>query len=195
MRSCNSNNQEYSLPFSNVPFIQSSDYDNGTFEYNLHHHHSQQSQNPSISPFAGPSGLTHEKFMSNYNPTVGSWDLAYDLDLSPRIVPYVDIDARDHSNSSYCLNSYALDFFEHGSEASLITQNQIGSGDANSLLFDFLLMLSVIKTSLEVIIRNEDKQTTSNDIAYFKLLFKKISGVRDTFADKFYKRYTNIRRH
>jgi len=42
MRSSN-DNQEQILPFSNVSFTQSSDYDNGTFEYNLHHHHSQQS--------------------------------------------------------------------------------------------------------------------------------------------------------
>ncbi|CAF1144509.1 unnamed protein product [Rotaria sordida] len=118
-------NQEQILPFSNVSFFQSSDYDNGTFEYNLHHHYSQQSQNPSISPFTAPSALTHEKFMSNYNPTVSSWDLAYDLDLSPRIVPFVDIDARDHTNSAYYLNSYAVDFFNHGSEASIIKENQI----------------------------------------------------------------------
>jgi hypothetical protein len=185
MRSPNNNNQEYTLPFSNVSFLQSSDYDNGTFEYNLHHHYSQQTHNPSISPFAGPSGLTHQQFMTNYNPTVGSWD----LDLSPRIVPFVDIDARDHKNSSYCLNSYALDFFEHGSEAALISENQIGSGDTNSLLLDFLLMLSVIKTSLQAIIENEDKQTTNNDINFFEPLFKKLSNVKDTFADKFHKRY------
>ncbi|CAF1155475.1 unnamed protein product [Adineta steineri] len=113
------------LPFSNVSFYSSSDYDNGSFEYDLHHSRSQQSKNPSISPFAGLSGLTHEQFMLNYNPSVGSWDLAYDLDLSSRIIPFIDIDARDHTNSAYYLNSYALDFFKHGSETSLIKENDL----------------------------------------------------------------------
>jgi hypothetical protein len=182
--------QEHILPFSNVSFIQPSDYDNGTFEYHLHHHYSQQSNHPCISPFAAPSGLTHEQFMSNYNSSIGSWDLAYDLDLSTRIIPFVDIDARDHTNSNYYLNSYALDFFEHGSQKSLIVENEIGAGDVHDLLYDFLLMLSVIKTSLEIIISNEDKQTTDNDLNFFEPLCKKISGVKKTFSDKFYKQYT-----
>ena len=182
--------QELILPFSNVSFIQSSDYDHGTFEYHLHYHYSQQSKQPSISPFAAPSGLTHEQFMSNYNPSVGSWDLAYDLDLSTRIIPFMDIDARDHTNSNYYLNSYAVDFFEHGSEKLLIAENQIGTGDVHDLLHDFLLMLSVIETSLKTIISNEDKQTTNNDINFFEPLYKKISNVKKTFSDKFYKQYS-----
>ncbi|CAF0855267.1 unnamed protein product [Adineta steineri] len=91
--------QEYVLPFSNISFTDQAVYDNGTFEYDLHHHRSQQTQNPSISPFAGPSGLTHEKYMSNYNSVVGSWDLAFNLDLSTRTVPFADLDCRDHTNS------------------------------------------------------------------------------------------------
>ncbi|CAF0985074.1 unnamed protein product [Adineta steineri] len=93
------NGQEYVLPFSNISFTDQAVYDNGTFEYDLHHHRSQQTQNPSISPFAGPSGLTHEKYMSNYNSVVGSWDLAFNLDLSTRTVPFADLDCRDHINS------------------------------------------------------------------------------------------------
>jgi hypothetical protein len=188
-------NQEQILPFSNVSFFQSSDYDNGTFEYNLHHDYSQQSQNPSISPFTAPSALTHEKFMSNYNPTVGSWDLAYDLDLSPSVVPFADIDARDHTNSAYYLNSYAVDFFNHGSEASIIQENQINPGDTNSRLLDFLLMLSSVQTSLQIIIHNKNKETTDDDIQFFQPIFKKISSIKNIFADKFYKQYPYARRN
>ncbi|CAF0753138.1 unnamed protein product [Rotaria sordida] len=187
-------NQEQILPFSNISFSQLSDYDNGTFEYTLHHHYSQQTLNPSISPFSAPSGLTHEKFMSNYNPTVGSWDLAYDVDLSTRIVPFIDIDIRDHTNSAYYLNSYAVDFFNHGSEASLILENQINPGETNNLLLDFLMMLSSIKTSLEIIIRNENEQATTNDIQFFQPLFEKISNIKEIFAEKFYKAYPYARR-
>jgi hypothetical protein len=109
------------LPFSNISFVQqSSDYDDGSFEYHLHHHQSQQTQNSSISPFVSLSGLTHQILMSNYNPINDSWDLVYDLDLSSKIVQFVDIDCRDHTNTAYHLNSYALDFYRRGSEKLLI---------------------------------------------------------------------------
>ncbi|CAF2850851.1 unnamed protein product [Rotaria sp. Silwood2] len=188
MRSFN-DNQEYILPFSNISFNQSSDYDNGTFEYDLHHHYSQQSKNPSISPFAGPSGLTHEQFMSNYNPTIGSWDLAYNIDLSTRIVPFVDIDTRDHTNSAYYLNSYALDFCRHGSEKLLMSENELDRGEIYYLLSEFLLSLTSIKTSLETILENEIKQTNNNDVGFFKVLSKNLSNVQDQFSSKFYKEY------
>jgi hypothetical protein len=188
MRSFN-DGQEYTLPLTNISFTQPSDYDNGTLEYNLHHHHSQQSQNPSISPFVGPSGLTHEQFMTNYNPTIGSWDLAYDLDLSGRIVPFVDIDARDHTNASYYLNSYALDFFRHGSERLLMSENGLDRGETYHLLSDFLLSLTSIRTSLQTIIENESKNTTNNDNAFFKPLGKKIHDIQHDFSSKFNKQY------
>lgn len=180
--------QENILPFSNISFHQSSDYDNGTFEYQLHHHHSQQSQNLSISPFAAPSGLTHEQYMSNYNPTSASWDLAYDLDLSPRIIPFVDIDAFDHTNSSYYLNSYALDFFKHGSERFLLSENQLDRGETYNLLFDFLFSLTSIKRSLENILENEPKQL-NNDLQFFKPLGKKLGDIQQNFSNKFYKEF------
>jgi hypothetical protein len=180
--------QEYILPLSEVPFNQSSDYDNGTFEYQLHHHHSQQSQNPSISPFAAPSGLTHEKFMSSYNPTCASWDLACDLDLSSRIVPFVDIDTCDHVNSSYYLNSYALDFFKHGSERFLLSENQLDRGETFSLLSDFLHSLTSIKQSFDNILTTESLQA-NNDSQFFKPIGKKLGGIQQEFSSKFYKEF------
>jgi hypothetical protein len=79
MRLTNYQNQEQILSFSGISFIQSS--------------------NPSISPFASVSGLTHEQYMSNYNLSVSSWDLAYDLDLSSHIVPFVDMNVCDSSGT------------------------------------------------------------------------------------------------
>jgi hypothetical protein len=190
------NGQEQIPPFSNISFAQNSEYDHGTFEYELHHHHhSLQIQNPSISPFAGPSGLTHERFMSNYNPIIGSWDLAYDLDLSPQIVPFVDVDCRDHTNTAYHLNSYALDFFKQGSETSLIIENELNPGDIYNLLLDLHLVLSSIKTSLEVIVENEKKKSTkNNDLSIFLPLFRSVSNVQNIFASKFYRQYPNRNR-
>ncbi|CAF4986171.1 unnamed protein product [Rotaria sp. Silwood1] len=188
LRSMNTGQEEV-LPLSNTSFAQQSNYDNGTFEYNLHYHQSQQIQNLSISPFASLSGLTHEFFMSHYNSTIGSWDLAYNLDLSSKIVPYVDIDCRDHTNIAYYLNSYGLDFFKQGSEASLITENGLSRADTYDLLFNLHLVLSSVKTSLEVIIENENQQTTINDLAIFLPLYKSLSNIQNIFARNFKKQY------
>ncbi|CAF3575251.1 unnamed protein product, partial [Rotaria sp. Silwood2] len=188
LRSMN-NKQEEILPFSNISFNKTTDYDNGTFEYNLHYHQSQQILNPSISPFAGLSGLTHEHFMSNYNSIVSSWDLVYDLDLSPKIVPFIDIDCRDHTNTAYHLNSYGLDFFKQGSEVSLINENGLSPGDTYSLLLDLYLVLSSVKTSVEVIIKNEEKQTTTDDLAIFIPLYKSLSNIQSIFARNFQRQY------
>lgn len=177
------------LPFSGIPFIKDSAYDNGSFEYNLYHHHSQQTLNPSISPFTGLSGLTHKSFISNYNPTTGSWDLSYDLDLSTKIVPFVDLDCRDHTNTAYHLNSYALDFYVNGSDDQLIAENGIGSGETYDLLLNFHLALSSINTSLKVIIDDQDTQTVQNDYNFFSSLYKSISSVQEKFSKKFYTEY------
>ncbi len=187
LRSINDDQKE-TLPFSNISFAQTStDYDDGSFEYHLHHHQSQQRTNPSISPFAGLSGLTHERFMSNYNPTVGSWDLVYDLNLSPQVIPYVDIDCQDHTNTAYYLNSFALDFFKHGSERLLVTENGLNPGDTYNLLLDFNLLLSSITTSLEVIVQTEPRQT--KDSQFFSRLFQSLSSVTKTFSNNFLRQY------
>ncbi|CAF0733868.1 unnamed protein product [Adineta steineri] len=187
----NSNNRhEEILPFSNISFAQNIDYDNGTFEYQLHHHYSQQRQKSlSISPFAALSGLTHEKYMSNYNPIIGSWDLVYDLDLSPKVVPFFDINCCDHTNTAYHLNSYVLDFYKHGSEALIIMENGLNSGDTYNLLLDFHLMLSSIKTSLQVILDHELKHNESKDRNMLSPLYKLIASLHMNFAKKFRRQY------
>ena len=193
MRSSN-DQQEQILPFSGDSFVQGSDYDRGTFEYHLHHHHSQQRHNPSISPFAAPSGVTHRSFMSNYNSTIGSWDLAYDLDLSPEVVPLADVECHDHTNATYHLNSYALDFFKLGSETLLIAENGLSTGDTYSLLLDLHLILSSVKTSLEIIVKNEEQTSAPNDLALFTPLSRSISKVQDAFARNFIRQYPRQQR-
>ena len=193
LRSSN-DEQEQILPFSGDSFVQGSEYDQGTFEYHLHHHHSQQKHNPSISPFAAPSGLTHQSFVSNYNATLGSWDLAYDLDLSPEVLPLADVECRDHTNATYHLNSYALDFFKLGSETLLITENGLSTGDTYTLLLDLHLILSSVKTSLEIIVKNEEQKSTPNDLAIFTPLYQSIAKVQEAFAKKFIRQYPRQQR-
>jgi hypothetical protein len=194
LRSINDERIE-TLPFSNISFAQqSSDYDNGSFEYQLHHHQSQQTQNPSISPFAGLSGLTHQNLMLNYNSINISWDLVYNLDLSSKIVPFIDIDCRDHTNTAYHLNSYALDFYRHGSEKLLIIENELNPGDTHNLLLDFNLVLSSIATSLEVIVKNEQEQIQTKDLAIFLQLFNSLSDVQNIFSKNFQRQYPSRNR-
>ena len=188
MRSLNPDGEQI-LPLTRTSFIQSPEYEDGSFEYGLHHHHSAQSKNPSISPFAAPSGLTHQQFMGNFNPAMHSWDLAYNLDLSSRTVPFIDIDAHDHTKSAYYLNSYALDFFRHGSEALIMSENELDRSETYQLLLDFLFTLNSVKTSLQSIIVNEMKRTTGNDASFFRPLEKKFVEFDHDFAEKFYKHF------
>lgn len=178
-------NQEFILPYSNISFSQPSDYENGSFEYELHHHYSQQTQNPSISPFAGPSGLTHEQLMSKYNPTTSSWDLAYNLDLSTRIIPFIDIDARDHTNSSYHLNSYILDFFKHGSEALIMSENGLDPSETHPLLSKFFRSLIITHESLDKIIEDEKKRITNKDMRFFAVLGNTFESLQNSFWAKY----------
>lgn len=120
--------------------------------------------------------------MSNYNPTVGSWDLAYDLDLSSKIVPFIDIDCRDHTNTAYHLNSYVLDFFRHGSEKLLIEENGISSGDTYGLLLDFRLILSSVATSLKLLSTMKKNEVhlkiSSSFLSYFnRFLMLKVFSI------------------
>jgi len=115
--------------------------------------------------------------------------------LKCRSTNNIAFDARDRTNSAYYLNSYAVDFFNHDSEASLILENQINLDETNNLLFDFSLMFSSIKTSLEIIIRNENEQATTNDIQCCQPLYEKMSHIKEIFAEKFYKAYPYTKRH
>ncbi|CAF1317281.1 unnamed protein product [Rotaria sordida] len=95
---------EQRLPLTNINFKTFDVYDNGTFEYQLNHHYTWQ-EKTFISPFAGVSGIENDDFLNNYNSL--SYDLAYDLDLSPQTIPFFQID------DTYRCNSYAYDFYNH----------------------------------------------------------------------------------
>lgn len=187
LRSLNSND-EFILPLTNISFDQSIDYDQGSYEYHLHHHHSQQSSNPSISPFAGLSGLTHEQFMTNFNSSTNSWDLAYNLDGLSHLIPFVDIDNHDQNNNTYYLNSYAVDFYNHGSERLLLTENGLDQSDTFNSLQRFLFALTSIEKSFSNILENEIKQQT-NTKSFFQSLSKLFSPIQIEYSKKFFNHF------
>ena len=165
------------LPFSGISFGQSTDYDDGSFEYQLHHHHSEQKTNPSISPFAGLSGLTHAELLRRFSPSINTWHLPFDLDLSSRLVPMVDIDAMDSNGASYYLNGYLVDFYRHGSETRLMHEFDIAQDELYQPLREFQLVLTSLNRSLRNIVgENEFLGTVS----------KKMTRLEQTFARNFY---------
>ncbi|CAF5088349.1 unnamed protein product, partial [Rotaria sp. Silwood1] len=68
-------------------------------------------------------------------------------------------------------------------------ENGLSPGDTYCLLLDLHLVLSSVKTSLEVIINNEQKQTTNNDLAIFEQLYKTLSNVQNIFSSNFQIQY------
>ncbi len=87
------------------------------------------------------------------------------------------------------MNSYALDFFKHGSEKLLIIANELSPGDTYGILLDFHFVLSSITTSIEVFVENDEKEASSDYKEFFLPLYKSISTVKNSFSQKFYKQY------
>ncbi|CAF1134816.1 unnamed protein product [Adineta steineri] len=176
-------NEECILPISNISFYEKSDYDDGTFEHKLKHHYTQQPSS-AISPFAGLSGLTDEQFMQNYNAT--SYDLAFNIDLSNKVVPFMD----PHDYNKMNLNSYALDFYINGNKSQLIVENQLQAGDIFNFTQDFLLLLASIKTSLQTIVEYEEQQTAiETDLDFFRSISNKFDEIHRKYKESFSKAF------
>lgn len=126
--------------------------------------------------------------MSNYHPSMNAWDLAANLDLSSRMIPFVDIDVHDHTNATYYSNSYALDFFKHGSERVLVTENGLEWGETYHLLQEFLRSLTSIKKSFDTILENEVKSQLST-VKFFRPLSNLFSSIENEYSDKFHKHF------
>lgn len=171
--------REVHLPLTNVLFDQVSDYDNGTFEYQLHHHHSQQKNNPSISPFAGPSALTHQRFVDNFQGPMTALDLTYSLDLSSEIIPIFNLERRDHAGRTYLMNNYLLNFLQTGKEKRVIVDNDIDRSNTYRYLsrpLDGMLSMSESLKSISHVSPDEFR-SISNRIGDISTNFNKIFDV------------------
>jgi len=71
--------------------------------------------------------------------------------------------------------------FRHGSEASLMSENQLDRGETYHLLSEYLHALTSITTSIDTIIENEVKQSRNNAKAFFEPISKKISNIQEIF--------------
>lgn len=122
--------------------------------------------------------------MHNYNST--SYDLAFNIDLSNKIVPFMDL----HDYNKMNLNSYALDFYINGSKRQLIVESQLQAGDIFDFSQDFLLLLASIKTSLQAIVKHEKEQTaTVTDLNFFQTIFNKFDEIHHNYKVSFNKAF------
>lgn len=169
---------EQFLPLSNINFKTYDVYDHGTFEYQLHHRYSWQNKT-FLSPFSGVSGIDDDDYVKNYNSQ--SNDLAYDLDLSPQVIPFFQI------NDAYRCNSYAYDFYNHGSKKNLIDENQIPSSDIHILLNDFRLVLRKLQRSLRFLMRNANQFHDNETFDFFKSLSSKVERITRKYTTHFNK--------
>ena len=66
-------------------------------------------------------------------------------------------------------NSYALDFFKHGSSSALFIDNGLKSGEIYDLLNDFFLTIRTISTALEQI---PEQELMSNAFKHLSVVFE-----------------------
>jgi hypothetical protein len=82
-------------------------------------------------------------------------------------------------------NGYAWDFYNHGIVAAIKKDNRLKQGEDYALLYDFLLVLRVIKVSL---LELEPKKKNDPVLKTFTI-------IEENFATSFYKAYGIINRH
>ncbi|CAF0876905.1 unnamed protein product [Adineta steineri] len=169
---------EQCLPLSNINFKTSDIYDPGTFEYQLHYHYTWQ-EKTFLTPFSGVSGISNDDYLNKYNSL--SYDLAYDLDISSQIIPYFEID------NIYRCNSYAYDFYNHGSKTDIINENLIPLGDIYTVLNDFRLVLKRFEKALRIIDKKIDQSNDLETYKFFKLLHTEIKQVTKKYVKNFEK--------
>ena len=166
---------EKNLPLSQVSFAEPSDYDDGSFEYNLHHHRSRQTMNPTISPFAALSGLTHEKFISNLHGPMQSLDLAVPVDVSSKMIPIIDIEQRDQNNRKYQLNNYLMNFYRYGTEEIMLIENDFDLNDTYQAILTHQNAFSSITKSLSFILKNSPNEHSETFCKTLMRLFEPIN--------------------
>ncbi|KAM9330427.1 putative ATP-dependent RNA helicase DDX60 [Gastrophryne carolinensis] len=106
-----------------------------------------------ISPFACLSGNTDHDLMTLEN--VNSIMLST-IHIPQRNFPVFNMRKKDACGREMHLNSYALDFFKHGSIQAIVTDNRFNDGDAFFKLKDFYLSIAAISISLKEMCDNEN---------------------------------------
>ncbi|XP_073462223.1 probable ATP-dependent RNA helicase DDX60 isoform X1 [Aquarana catesbeiana] len=140
--------KEYQLPLSEINLSGKECMNSGL----VHHLMSRSEGKSGISPFACLSGNTDHDLMTMKN--INSMMLST-IQIPEKYFPIFYLEKTDACGRALILNSYALDFYKHGSIKAIVSDNGFIEGDAFYKLRDFSLSIAAISISLREMCEDE----------------------------------------
>ncbi|XP_055970196.1 probable ATP-dependent RNA helicase DDX60 isoform X2 [Sorex fumeus] len=161
--------QEYQLPLSKIDFSGKECDDSQLVSHLMN----CKEGKVAISPFVCLSGNTDSVLLQ---PATSDNVILRTVNISYSQAPILKKHKFDNQGRLMPLNSYALDFYKHGSLKGLAQDNGLNEGDAYLLLKDFMLTIESISVSLRELCEDEEDSVV--------LAFEQLS---ETYAEKFNK--------
>ncbi|KAM9330426.1 putative ATP-dependent RNA helicase DDX60 [Gastrophryne carolinensis] len=140
--------KEYRLPLTEISFSGNECLDSEL----VNHLMSSPEDKNGISPFACLSGNTDHDLMKMTNSSL----MLQTVNIPTRHVPILHLEKTDFCGRKMYLNSYALDFFKHGSLSAIVEDNGFNPGDAYYKLRDFYLAIASISVSMKELCEDEN---------------------------------------
>ncbi|XP_054995033.1 probable ATP-dependent RNA helicase DDX60 [Sorex araneus] len=159
--------QEYKLPLSKIDFSGKECEDSQLVSHLMN----CKEGKVAISPFVCLSGNTDSVLL---RPATSDNVILRTVNISYSQAPLLKKHKVDSQGRIMPLNSYALDFYKHGSLKGIAQDNRINEGDAYLLLKDFMLTIKSISVSLRELCEDEEDNVV--------LAFEHLS---ETYAEKF----------
>ncbi|KAM5193196.1 putative ATP-dependent RNA helicase DDX60 isoform 2-T2 [Mantella aurantiaca] len=141
--------KEYQLPLTQISFSGEECMDSRLVDHLMSHSEAKNG----ISPFACLSGNTDHDLMKMKN--ISSLMLQTSQ-IPEKYIPLLHLMRRDICGRKMLLNSYALDFFKHGSLSAIETDNGFNVGDAYCILKEFTLTIASISVSMKELCEDEN---------------------------------------
>ncbi|XP_018415534.1 PREDICTED: probable ATP-dependent RNA helicase DDX60-like [Nanorana parkeri] len=141
--------KEYQLPLAQISFSGKECMDSGLVDHLM----SNSEGRSGISPFACLSGNTDHDLMKMTNVSSLMLQTAQ---IPEKYIPLYHLTFKDICGRKIFLNSYALDFYKHGSLGPLKTNNGLDKGDAYDKLKDFTHTIASISVSMKELCEDEN---------------------------------------
>ncbi|XP_030048082.1 putative ATP-dependent RNA helicase DDX60 [Microcaecilia unicolor] len=141
--------EEFKLPLSRTDFAGEECDDSELVGYLF----SCNKRRTAVSPFACLSGIVDDDLLDTH--TINSAVLQT-VDVNTNNIPLLHLKKYDNQGRRMILNSYALDFYKHGSLMGLTQDNGMNEGDAYYRLKDFMLLIKTVSVSLLELCEDEN---------------------------------------
>ncbi|XP_075053960.1 putative ATP-dependent RNA helicase DDX60 [Mixophyes fleayi] len=141
--------KEYQLPLSNINFSGKECTDSGLVDHLM----SCSNGRSAISPFACLSGNTDHNLMSVTNVSNVMLQTAH---IPDKHIPLLHLEKTDACGRQMSLNSYALQFFKHGSIPAILTVNGLYRRNAYYKLSKFRRSIESISISMKEMCEDEN---------------------------------------